>query len=226
LNFGRGDNVKLYICENVKNAKWRENIPDDKKLSYAFMKKCVCDFIGEKESEIKIKISKNEYGKPFLQKIYKAAPQKTKKIKTDLSVHFSLSHSENMMICAVACFNIGADCQKKSLESLETCQKIARRYYAKEENVLLDSILSAGETGEEAYIDKFFSIWAKKEAYIKYTGKGMAEGLSTFSAAGKNYLNETRFKRIYLKNPEKNNFYIYLCCNKENKNILKIKYFK
>ncbi|MCL2813858.1 MAG: 4'-phosphopantetheinyl transferase superfamily protein [Oscillospiraceae bacterium] len=202
--------MNLYICEDVKNAKWREDIPDDKKLSSAFMKRCIRDFTGEKEPEI----FKDEYGKPYARD----------------SVCFSLSHSENMMICAVAQFNIGADCQKRSIENLQTCKKIAARFYAEQENAFLDSILKrpetkTGRTKQEAYIDNFFSIWAKKEAYIKYTGKGMAEGLNTFSTAKKNQLGGARFKKIYSKNSKKNNFYIYLCYNKENKNVLQIKYF-
>ena len=196
--------MNLYVCENVKNAKWREDIPEGKELSLAFIKKCVRDFTGEIETEI----FKNEYGKPYARN----------------SVCFSLSHSENMMICAAAPFDIGADCQKRSIENLNTCQKIAARFYAEEEKAFLDSILDGG-SGKEAYIDNFFSVWAKKEAYIKYTGKGMAEGLNTFSVIRKNNIGGARFKKIYLKNSKKNNFYIYLCYNKENGNALKIKYF-
>ena len=217
--------MKLYICENVKTAKWRKSISDNKKLSLAFAKKCICDFIDEKERDIKIAISKNEYGKPFVQEIRKTCktPEKIE-VKMDISVHFSLSHSENMMVCAVACFNMGADCQKMSLEDPEKCKKLAGRYYSKEENAFLDSIPSDGD-----YIENFFEIWTKKEAYIKYTGKGLAEGLDTFSVADesgqKSHLGEVCFKKISPDNPKKNNFHIYLCYNRENKNILQVKYF-
>ena len=229
--------MKLYICENTKTAKWRKNITDDRKLSLIFAKKCICDFLGEKENGIEITISKNEYGKPYVQDIYKTI--KTEKIKIDISIFFSLSHSENMMICAVACFNIGADCQKRNIEDIERCKKIAKRYYSEHENIFLDSVLLADdeedndtEIKEQEYINNFFRIWTKKEAYIKYTGKGLAEGMSTFSVTTKtrqkNYCCEVYFKRISLiniKKAKKGKYYIYLCYNKSNKNICRIKYF-
>jgi hypothetical protein len=56
----------------------------------------------------------------------------------------------------------------------------------------------------------------------------MAEGLDTFSVAGetaqKSYPKEVCFKRIHLENPKKDDFYIYLCYDKKNRNILKTKY--
>ena len=233
--------MKLYICENVKNAKWRKDITNDKKVSLAFAKKCMRDFLGEKENAVEIEISKNEYGKPYVENLYKLRlknKDEVEKIKIDIPLFFSLSHSEDMMICAVACFNIGADCQKKNIDDVETCIKIAKRFYTDEENAFLDDILLSEDYDEEdsdrEYINHFFKIWAKKESYIKYTGKGLAEGLKTFSVANekrqKNYFGEVYFKRIALsklkkiKKAESNQFYIYLCYNKENKNILEIKY--
>jgi len=228
--------MKLYICENVENAKWRKDITNDKKLSLAFAKKCMCDFLGEKENAVEIEISKNEYGKPYVENIYKYKlinKDETEKIKIDIPLFFSLSHSENMMICAVACFNIGADCQKKNIDNVETCMKIAKRFYAEQENIFLDSILLANnDDSENEYINNFFKIWTKKEAYIKYIGKSLAEGMKTFSVTNedrqKNYCGDVYFKKISLskiKKTEKNKFFIYLCYNKENKNILEIKYF-
>jgi len=229
----------LYICENVKNAKWRKNISNDKKLSLAFVKKCICNFIGERENAVEIEFSKTEYGKPYVESIYKLINKSgDDKIKMDIPLFFSLSHSGNMMICAVACFNIGADCQKINIEDVENCIKIAKRFYSEEENIFLSSILYSDDyedsDREQEYISNFFKIWTKKEAYVKYTGKGLAEGLGTFSVADeenqKNHCGDVCFRRItpvksrIIKKSEKNKFYIYLCYNKENKNILEIKY--
>ena len=224
--------MKLYICEDVRVAKWRKYILSDKKLSLVFAIKCICDFIGEKESDIEIVFGKNEYGKPHVESIHKIIEknrEENEKIKMDISLFFSVSHSENMMICAVACFNIGADCQKGSIDNIENCKKIAKRFFSGQENIFLDSL------SDDEYINNFFMIWAKKEAYIKYTGKGLAEGMNTFSVADEtsqqDYCGEVYFKSIDLtelkkiKNPEKDEFFIYLCYNRENKNIWKIKYF-
>ena len=217
--------MKLYICEDYRIAKWRKFIINDKKLSLAFAKKCICDFLGEKERFVEIVFSRNEYGKPYVESIYKIKDE-TEKIKIDISLFFSLSHSGGMMICAVACFNVGADCQKKNIDNIENCKKIANRFYTEKENVFLNS------TEQEEYTDNFFRIWTKKEAYIKYTGKGLAEGMKTFSVTNekrqKSYLGEVYFKRISLeklRKIEKNNFYLYLCYNKANKSSWQIKYF-
>jgi len=61
--------MKLYICEDVRIAKWRKYILSDKKLSLMFVKKCICDFIGEKENSAEIVFAKNEYGKPYVESI-------------------------------------------------------------------------------------------------------------------------------------------------------------
>ena len=237
--------MKLYICNDVRIARWRKYILSDKKLSLAFAKKCISDFIGEKEQDVEIVFTKNEYGKPFVASIYKIIRDKNKeesgKIKMDIPLFFSLSHSDNMMVCAVACFNIGADCQKKNIkiDDIGKCRKIAGRFFTEQENIFLDNL-----TEEQKYIDNFFKIWTKKEAYIKYTGKGLSEGLQTFLVASetrqKSYCGEVYFNRIHLdglktpkiprksKKPgktEKDDFLIYLCYNKSNKSIWQVKYF-
>ena len=259
--------MKLYICEDVKNARWRKHITHIKnndntdnnansannanndetgkepKVSHVFIKKCICDFIGEKEYNTNIIFAKNDYGKPYIDKIY--IKKGSAWIKIDLSLFFSLSHSDDLMICAVACFNIGADCQMKNLKNLtsaEQCRKIAKRFYSDIENKFLDSLNSLNSTNStesiddnisDIYINHFFKIWTKKEAYIKYTGKGLAEGLNTFSVTNeirqKKYFGDVYFKRILLTKLKKYNrkdFYIYLCYNKDNKNVLEIKYFR
>jgi len=211
--------MKLYICEDFKTAKWRKYILSDKKLSLAFAKKCLCDYIGEKEEDIEVVFAKNEYGKPYMESIYKTGG-KTGKIKMDTALFFSVSHSENMIICAVACFNAGADCQKKNTDDAAECRKIAARFFSAQENAFLER-----DKSERDYIDNFFTIWTKKEAYIKYTGKGLAEGLDTFSVTTekrhKSFLNEVCFKSFDIKN----DFYVYLCYNKDNKNVWEKKYF-
>ncbi|MCL2096929.1 MAG: 4'-phosphopantetheinyl transferase superfamily protein [Oscillospiraceae bacterium] len=223
--------MKIYVCEDTRTARWRKYILNDKKISLAFAKKCICNFIGERERDIEIVFSKNEYGKPFIDGIYKTG--ENKRDKMDISVFFSLSHSGHMLVCAVACFNIGADCQKKNVENTDNLKKIAARFFSVQENKFLDSLVSSDKESEEReseYINNFFKIWTKKEAYIKYTGKGLSEGMKTFSVTSdtkqKNYCKEVYFKRVKPKarTPE-NSFYIYLCYNKANKNIWQVKYF-
>ena len=198
--------VRIYICEDMSE----KNIGNEK-FSAVFAKKCIFDFLDIDTAKYSVAFRYNTYGKPFIKDIYNSADGS----KFDITPQFSISHSENIIVCAVAYFNIGLDCQKKSISDADKCRKIAKRFYADGENEFLDALES------DAYIDNFFEIWAKKEAYIKYTGKGIAEGMKDFSVADcesgqKNYLSDKNidviFKRIDIKNEK--DFVVYLCYNK------------
>lgn len=157
------------------------------KNSREFAKMCVREYTGE----TRFAFAENEFGKPFI-------------IGMDENVHFSLSHSGDILICAVARFNIGADCQVVNIKKTAKCRKIAERFYSPQENLFLNGLPEAG------YVNNFFEIWAKKEAYIKYTGRGLSEGLSTFSVTEHGLsLCGVCFKRAA---PELPGAYIYLCC--------------
>ena len=206
--------TRLYICEDMTKARWGKNIGNEK-LSAVFAKKCICDFLDLEESESSVFFEYNNYGKPLIKNIYNADGS-----NIDISLHFSLSHSENMIICAVSCFNIGADCQKKNIYNINNCRKIAKRFYTEEENKFLDTHKNALE-----YINNFFEIWVKKEAYIKYTGKGLAEGLKSFSVADnisgqRNYYKDVTFRKIKITGCE--DFFVFLCCGENNKDIPEI----
>ena len=170
------------------------------------------------ESEISVLFMYNNYGKPLIENIYDANGS-----SIDIVLHFSLSHSENMIICAVACFNIGVDCQKKNIYDIDRCKKISKRFYTDDENRFLNM-----QESNEAYISNFFEIWVKKEAYVKYTGKGLAENLKSLSVADsesgqKKYYEDVIFERIIVNGSE--DFVVYLCCDRNNKDKLEIKYF-
>jgi len=90
-------------------------------------------------------------------------------------VYYSLSHSGNYAACLIGRSENGLDIQVRRpvREGLE------KRFFAKEENDYLDGL--RGKGGAEEVTDAFFTIWTLKEAYAKYTGKGMSEGFSGFS---------------------------------------------
>ena len=91
-------------------------------------------------------------------------------------VFFSLSHTRGH---AVVCFSegeIGADCENMEARrgGSERYAGIAKRCFTEDEQ----GYIAFGQQGE---ILRFFEIWTAKEAYMKYTGKGFAEGISSFS---------------------------------------------
>ena len=106
-------------------------------------------------------ISYGSHGKPFF-----ADPLLN-------GVHFSLSHTKGIAVCAVADTEIGCDIELTKARKMDSQRavKIAKRYFAPDE---YEMILS-----DQA--ESFFSIWTRKEAYVKWTGQGFAEGFSSFS---------------------------------------------
>ena len=73
-------------------------------------------------------------------------------------LEFSLSHSGDLIICAVGC----------DVEEIRKAPKgVAERYFSDSEQEDLDQF-----SGEE-YDKAFFRIWTLKESYVKMTGEGM-----------------------------------------------------
>lgn len=94
-------------------------------------------------------------------------------------IHFSVSHSGRYWGCAFESFPIGFDLEDQSRGKLlegkdrrpPRYEAIAKRFFAPEEYELVRA------NGREA----FYSLWVRKEAYLKYTGEGLASGLSRCS---------------------------------------------
>lgn len=103
-------------------------------------------------------ISFTEYGKPYFPKL----PNK----------HFNLSHSGSYCICTFAESEIGIDIEEiKDIDFL----KIVNRFFSDKEKKFIFA-------HSNIYIQRrrFFEIWTKKEAYIKYIGKGFHVPLRSF----------------------------------------------
>ncbi|MGN0702436.1 MAG: 4'-phosphopantetheinyl transferase family protein [Lentihominibacter sp.] len=74
---------------------------------------------------------------------------------------FSVSHSGNLFACGISSDNIGIDIQHR--RRVDT-GSISRRYFTEEE---------ISRVEEDS--DWFFRIWARKEAFAKYTGRGLQQ---------------------------------------------------
>ena len=110
--------------------------------------------------------------------------------------YFNLSHSGNVVICAVSEKEVGCD-----IEKTEKCnEKIAKRFFTERENVYLNRTFEGNEdmhfeqfseskTEEGSNMESlkkdrdFFRIWTMKESYIKMTGEGMKVPLLSVEAA-------------------------------------------
>ena len=126
-------------------------------------RQCVEDYEKEKrlpkdyEGRAVIRYAYGYHGKPYL--------------KDYPYIYFSLSHSGDMAVLALSDSEVGIDIQ----EHRGYKEKIAKRFYHKEEQKMLENVSDA----EHKEI-LFYKIWTSKEAYIKYTGKGMQQDLRDF----------------------------------------------
>ncbi len=82
---------------------------------------------------------------------------------------FSLSHSADMVLCALCDREIGADIQIASKAN----DTLIRRFFAEDER---DFICSAQDPDAA-----FSEIWTEKESYCKMDGRGLALPLGSFS---------------------------------------------
>ncbi len=84
-------------------------------------------------------------------------------------VHFSVSHTDGIWVCAFADCEVGCDVQDhRENDSPDRLARIAKRWFSDGECRYFD------ERGQETA--EFYRIWSRKEAYVKYTGNGIAEG--------------------------------------------------
>jgi len=85
-------------------------------------------------------------------------------------VYFNISHSGDMVICAIAPFEVGCDIEQ--IVSGSRTSKIAKRYFTGEEQEFVDS--SPDRTAA------FYRMWTLKESFMKVTGLGLALPLTDF----------------------------------------------
>ena len=92
--------------------------------------------------------------------------EKGKPYFRDLPFYFNLSHSGEYVVCALSHREMGADIQ---VHQCRDRMRLARRFFTGEETAAL----------EKAHWqeDFFFRLWARKEAYGKLTGEGLAGAL-------------------------------------------------
>ena len=99
-------------------------------------------------------IGVGDQGKPFLR---------------DGGCFFSLSHSADAVLCALADRNVGADIQLASKAN----EALIGRFFSEEERAFV--------RGAEDPDRAFTEIWTEKESFCKMDGRGLALPLGSFS---------------------------------------------
>ena len=112
-----------------------------------------CSYLNINNSEIVFR--QNSYGKPYII----GFP----------NFHFNVSHSENLLVVLISDQAVGVDVEKIRNPNIQ----IVNRFFTENEKdyVLSDPSLTT---------KRFYEIWTRKEAYVKYLGKGLSHPLLSF----------------------------------------------
>lgn len=158
-----------------KNMKICFRCKQDYKDSEKFIKEIINDYMDT--GIIELHILKNEYGKPFILKLP--------------NVHFNISHTRNIIIGAISDKPVGID-----IETIKPFNSsVVRRFFVSSEQ----KYIFANQKNQNI---RFCEIWTRKEAYVKWLGKGMNIPFDSF-----NVLNNNRIETFKL------NGYIYSVCS-------------
>lgn len=131
-------------------------------------------------------------------------------------VHFSLSHSGNMAVLAISDGEVGIDVQERRGYQ----EKVVKRFYHESEIAVIEAISDPAEKA-----NCFYQMWTAKEAYIKFTGKGMGQDLRSFGVdlANERILEEGREIATCKTIPmESNDYFCSLVCDIKLQKIDKI----
>ena len=129
----------------------------------------------------------NDRGRPYFK-------------NTDIRI--SISHSGNIWICALGRNETGIDIERITDRNY---LKIAERFFTPEETRF---VKANGADG-------FFRLWVRKEAYVKYTGKGISCGLGSFSLSDGSRLADEYEDVIFGDIDFGDNFKCAVCTSKE-----------
>lgn len=143
-------------------------------------------------------VVKDERGKPWLK------PFDGKFI--------SISHSGDYFAVALADCPVGMDLQRWDMrdgpeEAVRRYRQIAERYFHPAER---DWIMHA----DLEFLQAFFRIWAAKESFVKYTGRGLDDDFGNFSVVG-----EELCPNVYFWHGQRNGYSMAVCTEKKRKII-------
>ncbi len=128
----------------------------------------LCDRLKVKNDQLHF--SATEKGKPYLTD------------RTD--VHFSISHTDGLVAVAVSDREVGIDAETVKPADPKLCQ----RFFSTAEQDFVTP-----ET--EGWLERFYLVWTRKEAYLKYTGEGLSVPLASFSTVSDDRYKTVNFER-------------------------------
>lgn len=104
----------------------------------------------------------------------------------DLDIHFSLSHSGTLAVCAISDKPVGVDAEREK----DVDPNVAKRLFVGQE---LEYVFKT----EENVSKRIIEVWTKKEAYVKMLGQGVSD-FSTFDVFEKKSVQTTQYQDYYI----------------------------
>lgn len=170
----------------------RFRFPKDRRLSVGAG--ALLMYALQKENVGNVSIEVKPTGKPYL-----AGKE---------SLFFNLSHSENMVMCAVADKEVGCDVERKT----EFDGALASYVMTRQE---LQQIY--GLESEAKQQEMFFRLWTLKESYMKATGLGIRLEPGSFGMKVEkesiNVIPPVDEREFYFKEYDMDDGYCYSCCS-------------
>ena len=119
-------------------------------------------------------------------------------------LEFSLSHSGNLVVCAVSHEPVGCDVE----EIRKAPERVAERYFSCGEQEYLSQF------AEEEYDRAFFRLWTMKESYVKMTGEGLGVPMEQYEVVVDDYARVIRdggVQECYVSEVEIPGYIISIC---------------
>lgn len=160
------EKVYARVSEERKLRAERYRSPEDAQrciLAEALLRFSLKEACGYTEQ---IVIQYHEHGKPFIKDLENFA--------------YNMSHSGKWVVVGyhrAGISNVGIDVEK--IREAGSCEKLAKRFFAKEEQEYIFSTLDEKEKAR-----RFTEVWTLKESYVKYLGSGLSKSLESFSVDG------------------------------------------
>ncbi len=111
-----------------------------------------------------IKLAQGKSGKPYV---------------VNCNIEFNVSHCEEIVVCAINNTPVGIDIEK--IKPINP--SIIKKFFTPTEQEYIfgkSPCVEAFSTElNEMQLKRFFECWTAKEAYLKYTGEGLTDNLST-----------------------------------------------
>jgi len=146
-------------------ASYQELAQADRRREYLISQAFLRDVLGHYTTNVRpLEFERNASGKPSLKH----------QIDHQGRLQFNLSHSAEVMACAVTCAGpVGVDVEELAVDS--GMVEVADHYFSSSE---VASLAALDESGQQQL---FCKIWTLKEAYIKARGEGLDMALDSFS---------------------------------------------